>query len=483
MEALPLAGGQAACDRSAGRRRGVAVAFRLLAGLAWTMLAASAQADAPAPSREDTIAIAREAYLYGYPMVDGYKVLSDYTLDRTSPEFKAPFNQPGHNRRLASPDDKAVIAPNVDTPYTWTWFDLRAEPVIVTIPPFERDRYVSLQLFDTYTYIIDYVSPRTDGNAGGRYLLAGPDWRGMVPGDIRRVIRAPSELALGLLRVQVTHDGLVGVHRLQDGFTVEPLHVATRAPAPQQSPLPAPVVPINLRQAPTDLRFFAVMNWMLQVSPVLPEEAALRQRFASIGVCGGCAFAPDDERAGWIGEGMRLALQDMAQRAGRVRSSAELFGSRQVLGQDYLVRAVGAMLGIYGNAAEEFLGVGYPADSLGRAFDGRHAYRIRFAKDGFPPVGAFWSITAYDQSRLLYANPLGRHVINSSGLAGLQPDPDGGYTLYVQHARPTDAPESNWLPVPATPFTLTFRTYLPGDAVRDGRWVAPPVVRQADPAE
>lgn len=49
----------------------------------------------------------------------------------------------------------------------------------------------------------------------------------------------------------------------------------------------------------------------------------------------------------------------------QVRSSAALFGSRDFLGQDYLIRAVAVMIGIYGNAAEEFLGVGYQTDSDG----------------------------------------------------------------------------------------------------------------------
>ena len=38
-------------------------------------------------------AIAKEAYIYGYPMVDSYRIQHAYFVDRKNPEFKAPWNQ------------------------------------------------------------------------------------------------------------------------------------------------------------------------------------------------------------------------------------------------------------------------------------------------------------------------------------------------------------------------------------------------------
>jgi hypothetical protein len=38
-------------------------------------------------------AIAKEAYIYGLPIVDHYRVMYVYAVDRNNPEFKAPFNQ------------------------------------------------------------------------------------------------------------------------------------------------------------------------------------------------------------------------------------------------------------------------------------------------------------------------------------------------------------------------------------------------------
>jgi hypothetical protein len=136
------------------------------------------------------------------------------------------------------------------------------------------------------------------------------------------------------------------------------------------------------------------------------------------------------------------------------------------------------MIGIYGNAAEEFLGVGYHGDNNGESFDGKHRYTITFPKDGLPEVGAFWSITAYTSERFLYANALDRYSLNSGMVPGFAKNANGSITLYIQHDPPGVEKETNWLPVPSGPFLLTFRTYLPGRSIRDGSWQAPPTIRQ-----
>ncbi len=130
---------------------------------------------------EQISAIAKEAFIYGYPIVDNHHVIHQYVLDKHSAEYKAPFNQAGHNRNVATPEDKAIVSMNVDTPYSFAWLDLRAEPIVLTLPAFEPRRYVSVQLIDLYTYIVGYISPRTNGNAGGDFLVAGPGWHGSHP--------------------------------------------------------------------------------------------------------------------------------------------------------------------------------------------------------------------------------------------------------------------------------------------------------------
>lgn len=47
-----------------------------------------AQTISPAEAR----VIAKEAKIYGFPLVDSYRVQCSYFVDHSSPEFKAPWN-------------------------------------------------------------------------------------------------------------------------------------------------------------------------------------------------------------------------------------------------------------------------------------------------------------------------------------------------------------------------------------------------------
>ena len=269
-----------------------------------------------------------------------------------------------------------------------------------------------------------------------------------------------------LVRTELFDDAdLPNVIALQDGVSVRALGTPTASPL-------VPIEPVDVREIPT-LRFLEVLDWMLQLMPVLPEDDGVRSRIGELNV------APPELQAAMTA-GLAEGLADVVARTRTVRSSAEIFGSRDMLQSDPLSRAAGAFLGILGNAAEEYLGVGYQGDAEGEPFDGAHRYRIHFPAGGLPPVDAFWSITVYDGDRFLYANPISRYRVSSHDLRGIPQDADGGWTVRVQNEAPPDV-TGIWLPCPPGPFSLTFRTYLPGEEIRSGAWTAPPVTREDTP--
>lgn len=53
--------------------------------------------------------------------------------------------------------------------------DLRAEPMVLTVPPIEKDRYFRIQLIDAYNFNFDYIGTRATGNDGGSFLIAEPN--------------------------------------------------------------------------------------------------------------------------------------------------------------------------------------------------------------------------------------------------------------------------------------------------------------------
>ena len=227
--------------------------------------------------------IAHEALIYGLPTVDLYRILHDFALDPASPEFKAPLNDVFHSRRLADPEDRSIVAMNVDTPYSYAWLDLRSEPVVLTVPAFEPERYLSAQLIDLYTYILGYISPRTNGHRGGEFLIAGPSWTEDDPPDMR-VFRCPTDLCLVLIRTQLFDEqDMPNVAALQQAVSVAPLSATQGHAAPGAAGALAPIAPVDVRAA-ADLRFFDVLDWMLALMPALPEDRDLRDRMAHIGL-------------------------------------------------------------------------------------------------------------------------------------------------------------------------------------------------------
>jgi len=178
-------------------------------------------------------AIAREAYVYGLPLVMNYKAMYLNAVLKESLEFKAPFNQIKNMARVYTPEDKAFVTPNSDTPYSWSWLDLRAEPVVLSTPQVEPGRYYSAQLIDLYTFNFAYLGTRATGNAPGHFLIAGPGWEGESPKGISRILRSETPLVVVLYRTQLFGpDDLENVKKIQAGYQVQTLSkfLGTRLP-------------------------------------------------------------------------------------------------------------------------------------------------------------------------------------------------------------------------------------------------------------
>ena len=238
-------------------------------------------------------AIAKEAYVYGFPMVDNYRVQYSYFVDPKDPDYKAPYNQLFNIPRVFTPEDKAIQTPNSDTPYSWIGLDLRTEPIVFTVPKIAKDRYFSLQLIDLYTHNFDYLGSRTTGNDGGSFLIAGPNWSGKTPKGITKVIRCETEIASAQFRTQLfSPSDLDNVKDIQAQYIVKPLSKFLGEASPVAAPPIDFLKPLTASYERTSLEFFKLLNFTLQFAPTYPSEKDLMERFAKIGVGGGLPFDP-----------------------------------------------------------------------------------------------------------------------------------------------------------------------------------------------
>jgi hypothetical protein len=408
-------------------------------------------------------------------------------VDTKNPEYKAPWNQLRSIPRVYTPEDKAVQTPNSDTPYSFIGMDLRAEPIVLTVPPIEKERYFSIQLIDAYTHNFDYIGSRTTSNDGGSFLIAGPNWKGETPTGIKKVIRSETELLLAAYRTQLFNPGdLENVKKIQDAYKAQPLSAFLGQPAPKPAPaidFPKPLTPDAQK---TSLEFFNLLNFTLQFCPTHPSEKELMERFSKIGVGAGKTFdasklSPEMKTA--IEGGMAAAWTELAALKKKIDAkevtSGDMFGTREHLKNNYLYRMGGAVLGIYANSKEEAMYPAYTVDSEGKPLDGsKGRYTLRFAPGELPPANGFWSLTMYQlPSSLLFANPLNRYLLNKPMLPQFKMDADGGLTFFIQSESPGKDKEANWLPAPKGPFFMAMRLYWPKEEALSGKWTAPKLMK------
>lgn len=399
-----------------------------------------------------------------------YAVMYEYAVDRNSGQFKAPFNQINNEARVFTYEDTSVITPNSDTPYSILWTDLRAEPIVLSVPAVEKKRYYSVMLCDGNTYNYGYIGSRATGSEAGDYMVCGPDWKGATPPGIKKVFRSSTQFSAVAYRTQLFNpEDMPNVVRIQSGYKVQPLSQYLKKPAPPAAPA------VNFPKANAQMvktGFFDYLAFALQFAPAGPEEKEIRAKLARLGIEAGKSFAFKDlspEQQAQVAAGVKDGEAKIGQylQSGQKNINGwkvgSLFGDAAFYKGDWLKRAAAAQAGIYGNDAVEAM---YPMTKTlanGEPLDGsKRNYTLTFAVGRFPPVNAFWSVTMYDgKSQLLIKNPINRYLISSPMLPGMKENADGSLTLYIQKDSPGADKESNWLSAPNDLAYLVMRLYWP----------------------
>jgi len=425
--------------------------------------------------------VAYDAYIYGFAIVENYRAMFGMSVWKESPQYSG-FNHYLHGRTLFDSSYDTVVNANNDTLYSTTFADLRAEPLLIEVPP-TGDRYFVIQLVDMGTDNFAYIGTRATGTDGGAFLLVGPRFKGALPElDGAGVILAPSDFIALATRTAINGpDGLENVIAVQEQLSLRPLSAVLGSPAPGATPdVDFPPYTPNLYASP---KLFAYLNFLLPFHTIPGFERSLMQRFAMLNIGPFLTFDPDafaPEIQAAIAAGVAEAHNAIEQRGnnlGTVVEGWQEIPAMGTYGDDYLFRSAVAWKFIYTNSPEEAL---YPiaeSDADGEPLSGEHAYVLHFPPGQLPPVGAFWSVTLYDSaSRLMVNNPINRYSIGDR-TPGIVRGDDGSLTISIQHDSPGSGREANWLPAPKGRFYLNVRAYMPGPAMLDGTYRLPAVQR------
>jgi hypothetical protein len=451
-----------------------------------------AQTSADRPGFFKAKDIAEAGFIYGLPIVMNYGVMYEYAVDRNSGQFKAPFNQIKNEPNVFTYKDTAIPTPNSDTPYSFVWMDLRAEPIVLSVPAVDPKRYYSVMLCDGNTYNYGYIGSRATGSEAGDYMVVGPDWKGATPPGIKKVFRSSTQFSVAGYRTQLFNpEDLDNVKKVQAGYKVQTLSDYLKQPATiAAATIDFPK--IDKEMAKTN--FFEYLDIALQFAPAQENEKEIRAQLARIGVGPGKTLNFKDlslEDKLEIGLGMKEGdrkVDEAVANAGKAVNGwrvSGLPGDSAHYNGDWLMRAAAAKAGIYGNDPAEAT---YPItriDSDGQMLDGSKSnYTLTFPPGQQPPVNAFWSLTMYDgKTQLLIENPIDRYLINSPMLPGMKTNADGSLTLFIQNKSPGADKEANWLPAPNGTIYLVMRLYWPKTEAPsilppgEGTWQPPGVKR------
>ena len=236
------------------------------------ILTSCAPVQAQTASPDEARAIAREAYVYSYAMMESYQTWRTQAVDKTANGYVGGFNVFRHYSEPFTPDNQDIVTPNNDTPYSWAWLDLRAEPMVVSVPSVPKDRYYVMQWIDLFTQNFAYIGVRSTGFGAGSYMIAGPKWRGQKPDGIREVFKAETEIVGTLTRTALQGpEDVPNVKAIQAQYKLQPLSAFLKQPPPPAAPA-IDFPPYDKAKARTH-DFIGYLNFLLQFAePTVRSE-------------------------------------------------------------------------------------------------------------------------------------------------------------------------------------------------------------------
>ena len=395
---------------------------------------------------------AAEAYTWGFPLV---------SVHRTR-QLLCSRNDPGalnHLDDLATPGDKAIVAPNNDTLYSSGWYDLSHGDLVIDVPPMDKpDRYWNVMIADAYTHVT-YVARRNHGTSGTRVTVKFDPSTAPVDND-SETVTVGTTTAWVIIRVLVeSPQDLPAARALQHAITVT-------------APSSHPSARTERAGRATDIAksgvaVFDEIRRYTEIDPPAPWHPSLSEAAQAI-IDDPTAFPEKDLLAG-IAEAERLITRGNAE--GTVIENGWSTGrAAGGPGNNILKRATGAKFGLGGHYAIENRSYIAVHNANGDKLDGRTPLRMHFEPDALPPCNAFWSLTAYGMDLYLVENEIDRWSI-SDRTPGLQYEDDGSLDITLSAERPDTT--SNWLPVPAGLFMLGMRVYEGLPDVINCHWFPP----------
>jgi hypothetical protein len=436
-----------------------------------------------------------EAYVWGLGIVAMYRYYG------IMGEKLGGINQLVHSRKPIEPGQFSG-GPNRDGLYSFGWFHLDDEPIVVSLPDF-GDRYFVWQMTDMYAHNFHNVGshlregPVEQYKAGYDFVMAGPDWDGEVPEGLQ-VVRCPVNLVNVLYRIAMVGEAdCSAVNMLQDKTLTLPLSDWLKGERSSIKRMPGNPIPsyrevLVFRPGVTgaDQRhpmFFSVLADALAASQPYAawDKEFIENKLSRLGVAPGKAFdfeALSEDLQQTILDGQESAFDEVITK-GEMSFGTNINGWSLIppnqgdWQDDFTFRAYATYIGgmVPSNNNSTYATTVFDRDGL--RLNGKNTYLLRFEADNLPPVTSFWSVTAYDAgTRDLYPNQAKLYNYGTN-IPYTRYGEDGSVEIILSHTAPENAGEVNWLPIPEDETWMVLRFYAPKPEVINLEYDIPGFVR------
>ena len=411
-----------------------------------TPVNAQARPGVPTPLPADEIGdVAIRAYMYAYPLIL-MEITRRVTVNVADASHfgKVPMNQFGNLPAFPDATFTDVVRPNADTLYSFMWFDVSKEPLLISVPDSEG-RYYLLPMLDMWTDVFESTGKRTTGTNAQLLAIAGPGWQGSPPAGAK-LIHSPTAIGWIIGRTQTNGKAdYDAVHKFQAALIAMPLSQWGTSYRPPPGQINADW---DMKTPPTEqveklspAAYFSLFTELTMLNPPHANDYPILNQMRRMGIEPGKPFAFDQastevQRA--LTEAAPAALKKI--KAQFLKAGIANEGWRTNLtavgtyGADYFTRAGVAFAGLGANTIEDAV---YPTaitDAAGKPFSSDNRYVLHFNKDQIPPVHGFWSLTMYNEKQAFAANPVDRYAIGDRDKLSF--NPDGSLDVYIQRESP-----------------------------------------------
>jgi len=445
------------------------------------------RASAAPLSEQEAAAIAKEAYIYGYPLVTMEYTRRVMTNVAEPKGTHAPMGQFLLMRTYPDAAFRDVTAPNADTLYSTAWLDVSREPYVLSLPD-ENDRFFLMPMLDGWTNVFEVPGKRTTGTGAQRYAITGPHWKGTLPKGVKE-LKSPTSMVwiLGRTYCSGTPDDYRATHAIMDQYELVPLSAYGKpytAPKGKVDPTIDVKTPVREQvNALTGVEYFGLLASLMKDNPPAKEDGPIIAKMATIGIAPGKTLD-----AGKLEPAVAKALNDAPKpafeaimahfkQAGTDEGGWIFTTKTGLYGTAYLQRALITAIGLGANRPQDAVYPTSEVDGAGQSYSGANKYVLHFAKGQTPPVNGFWSLTMYDGGYFFVDNPLNKYTVSPRN--SLVHNADGSLDIFIQNESPGKEKEANWLPAPKGKFILMMRLYWPKEtspSIIDGSWKIPAVM-------